>query len=53
MAIIGSKEVSSLIKIGVIGCGQWGPNHIRIFTQLSDSEVLRCADPDKSRLSAL
>ncbi|OGX37102.1 MAG: hypothetical protein A3C36_01045 [Omnitrophica WOR_2 bacterium RIFCSPHIGHO2_02_FULL_52_10] len=42
-----------MIKIGVIGCGQWGPNHIRIFTQLSDSEVLRCADPDKSRLSAV
>ncbi len=39
-----------MIKIGVIGCGHWGPNHIRIFSQLPDSEVLMCADLDLARL---
>ncbi len=44
---------SEKIKIGVIGCGYWGPNHIRIFSNLSGSEVLMCADPDKARLEAI
>jgi len=42
-----------LINVGVIGCGHWGPNHIRVFSQLSDSEVSMCADPDKERLGAI
>jgi len=41
------------INVGVIGCGHWGPNHIRIFSQLSGSEVLMCADPDPKRLEAI
>ena len=44
---------SKLINVGVIGCGHWGPNHIRVFSQLSDSQVLMCADPDKERLTAI
>jgi len=38
------------VNIGVIGCGQWGPNHIRIFSNFSGSNVLMCADPDEARL---
>jgi len=41
------------IKVGVIGCGHWGPNHIRVFSQLSNSQVSMCADPDKERLGAI
>lgn len=44
---------SKLINVGVIGCGHWGPNHIRVFSQLSDSQVSMCADPDKERLAAI
>ncbi len=44
---------SKLINVGVIGCGHWGPNHIRVFSQLSDSQVSMCADPDKERLEAI
>ena len=44
---------SKLINIGVIGCGHWGPNHVRIFSHLSGSKVLMCADPDQSRLDAI
>jgi len=39
-----------MLNVGVIGCGYWGPNLIRNFTQLSRSEVVRVADLDKSRL---
>lgn len=42
-----------MINIGVIGCGHWGPNHIRVFSHLAGSKVLMCADPDQSRLDAI
>jgi len=34
----------------VIGCGYWGPNLIRNFTHLKDSEVVVCADLEAARL---
>jgi len=37
-------------KIGVIGCGHWGPNHIRVFSHLEDCQVLMAADTDQNRL---
>jgi len=27
--------VAGSIRIGVVGCGYWGPNHIRVFSTLS------------------
>jgi predicted dehydrogenase len=42
-----------LISIGVIGCGHWGPNHIRVFSQLANSQCLMCADIDEARLKAI
>jgi predicted dehydrogenase len=39
-----------MLKVGVIGCGYWGPNLIRNFTQLSRSSVVCVADLDKTRL---
>ena len=39
-----------MLRVGVIGCGYWGPNLIRNFTQLSRSEVVRVADLDEARL---
>ncbi len=41
------------IAIGVLGCGHWGPNHVRVFSQLKDSVVTAFADPDPKRLSAI
>lgn len=38
------------MRIGVIGCGYWGPNLIRNFVQLPDSQVVAIADLDKQRL---
>ncbi|HLF18293.1 MAG TPA: Gfo/Idh/MocA family oxidoreductase [Candidatus Omnitrophota bacterium] len=39
-----------MIRVGIIGCGYWGPNHIRVFSQLPDSQSVMCADPDEKRL---
>ena len=29
-----------MTNMGIIGCGQWGPNHLRNFSHLSNSRVL-------------
>ncbi|MEW5894231.1 MAG: Gfo/Idh/MocA family oxidoreductase [Candidatus Omnitrophota bacterium] len=42
-----------MIKVGIIGCGHWGPNHIRVFEQLPDSQAFICVDTDASRLEAI
>ncbi len=39
-----------MVRIGVIGAGHWGPNHIRIFSQLPNSKVEMCADLSEDRL---
>ena len=39
-----------MIKIGVIGCGYWGPNLIRNFHQIDRSEMVMAADLDQDRL---
>jgi predicted dehydrogenase len=40
-----------LIRIGVIGCGYWGPNLIRNFSHLKGSDVLICSDLSEERLA--
>jgi predicted dehydrogenase len=39
-----------VIKLAVIGCGHWGPNHIRTFSSLPESKVDAVVDLDKKRL---
>ncbi len=41
------------LRLGVIGCGHWGPNHLRVFSELDRSEVLACADTNESRLAQI
>jgi predicted dehydrogenase len=43
----------SQIRLGVIGCGYWGPNLVRNFVELKDSDVVIAADLDSSRLAAV
>ena len=43
----------SKIKVAIIGCGHWGPNHVRVFSQLPGSQVVACADLDPNRLAAI
>ena len=42
-----------MINIGVIGCGHWGPNHIRVFSQLNGSHVVSASDLDDQRLASI
>jgi predicted dehydrogenase len=41
------------LNCGVIGCGRWGPNHIRVLTELDRSNVIACADPNAARREAM
>lgn len=42
-----------LIRLGIIGAGHWGPNHVRIFNQIANSQVVICADLDEDRLKSV
>jgi predicted dehydrogenase len=37
-------------RIGIIGCGYWGPNHIRVFSQLKGCTIVGIADQSEERL---
>lgn len=37
------------ITVGVVGCGHWGPNHIRAFMSLPGARVTRAVDPSATR----
>ncbi|MEJ5377798.1 MAG: Gfo/Idh/MocA family oxidoreductase [bacterium] len=39
------------MKVGVIGCGYWGPNLIRNFLQLPDVKGVSCCDTDETKLA--
>ncbi|MGH2586139.1 MAG: Gfo/Idh/MocA family protein [Dehalococcoidia bacterium] len=40
-----------MIRIGVIGCGYWGPLHIRVFRELPGATVTAVADLNAARLA--
>jgi predicted dehydrogenase len=42
-----------MLRAGVIGCGYWGPNLIRNFIQLRESDVTWVADLDEMRLKRM
>jgi predicted dehydrogenase len=43
------NSTSPLLTIGVIGCGHWGPNHIRAFMSLPGVRVAWAVDPSPHR----
>ena len=40
-----------MVKVGVIGCGYWGPNLIRNFSNLKTCRVIACTDLLEERLN--
>jgi len=42
-----------VIDLAVIGCGHWGPNHIRIFNSLPESRVGAVVDLDEEKLRSV
>jgi predicted dehydrogenase len=41
------------LRVGVVGCGQWGPNHVRNFSALDGVRVTHVADKRVSRLERM
>jgi len=41
------------VRVGVIGCGYWGPNLIRNFVELPNSNVVAVADLQEDRLKRI
>jgi predicted dehydrogenase len=39
-----ASQGDAIVNVGVIGCGRWGLNHIRIFNDLRNSRVIAVAD---------
>ncbi|MBS3103111.1 Gfo/Idh/MocA family oxidoreductase [Candidatus Woesearchaeota archaeon] len=40
-----------MVNIGVIGCGYWGPNLVRNFSQINECNVAWCSDLREERLN--
>lgn len=43
----------SRIKVGIIGCGYWGPNLIRNFVEIPNAKVIGIADLQQERLARI
>lgn len=43
--------MSNEIKIGIIGAGHWGPNHIRTFSSMPNVKISMVADLETERLN--
>ena len=39
------------IKVGVVGCGYWGPNLIRNFRSVADCQLKLMCDTNEARLA--
>ena len=39
-----------VLRVAVVGCGQWGLNYLRILNTLSDCRVVAACDPSTERL---
>lgn len=42
-----------MLKVGLIGCGYWGPNYARVFHFMPSVKVVACSDLDLEKLSKL
>lgn len=41
------------LGIGICGCGYWGMNYVRVFSELPETEVIAVCDQDPARLQAV
>jgi predicted dehydrogenase len=41
------------LRIGVIGCGHWGKNYVRVFSSMTGAELVGIADSAPDKLAAL
>jgi predicted dehydrogenase len=45
------KNVTRIVKVGVVGCGYWGPNLVRNLRQAPDCQLKVVCDASESRLA--
>jgi len=45
------KNATRMIKVGVVGCGYWGPNLVRNLRQAPDCELKVLCDASENRLA--
>jgi predicted dehydrogenase len=50
MALNGNPPATKKMGIAVVGCGYWGMNYVRIFSELVDSRVVAVCDQSAERL---
>lgn len=41
-----------MVSIGILGCGRWGANHLRVFASLPDVRVVAAVDTQPQRIEA-
>jgi UDP-N-acetylglucosamine 3-dehydrogenase len=41
------------LKVGVIGAGSWGKNHLRVFSELETAELVAVCDREEARAKSL
>jgi predicted dehydrogenase len=46
-------QMTSKLRIGLIGAGYWGPNLARNFVEMNDSELVAVADLDQAKLDKM
>jgi predicted dehydrogenase len=39
-----------MVNIGVVGCGYWGPKHIRVCHELAEAKLMAVCDTEEKRL---
>jgi predicted dehydrogenase len=42
--------MTEILRVGIIGCGYWGINYVRVFSELPDAVVAYVCDLRKERL---
>lgn len=48
-----ARSTINPVRIAVIGCGYWGMNYVRVFSELLDSRVVAVCDQRSERLQEL
>ena len=42
-----------MVNIGIIGCGYWGPNLVRDFSEMDGVRIIMCADLSEEKLAPI
>ena len=42
-----------MVNVAVVGCGRWGQNYVRNFSEISQARLLICCDADVQRLKLM